>query len=231
MAKNAPQRRKQQHQQRETNWVVIGGLIAVGVLVLAGLLYLALRPSASRVVQTLAEYCQENSDRCIFMGEAEAPITMVEVSDFGCIHCQAFHAETAKPLKEQFADTGDLHWVVLPYALSASTVPAAASGMCANEQGTYFDYANTLWAIEPPATRLSAEGFRQAATEVGMDIDKFTRCLDSGRYLNTVNSNREAARNVGVTGTPTFFVNDQEVNGAQPIAAFTQIFNSILDAQ
>lgn len=230
MAKRAPKRRKQQ-QQRETNWLVIGGLIAVGVIVLGGLLYLALRPSESRVVQTLAEYCQENGDRCIFMGEEDAPITMVEVADFGCIHCQSFHNTTAEPLKEQYVDTGTVRWVALPYALSPSTVPAAASAMCANEQDAFFAYANALFTIEPPTTRLSADGFRQAATEVGMDVDAFTTCMRDERYLSTVNSNREAARNVGVTGTPTFFVNDQEVNGAQPITVFSQVFNTILSAQ
>ncbi len=231
MAKKAPQRRKRQQQERETNWLVIGGLIAVGILVLGGLLYLALRPSESRVVQTLEEYCQENSDRCIFMGDSDAPITMVEVADFGCIHCQSFHAETATPLKEQFVDTGTVQWVALPYALSPTTVPAAASAMCANEQDAFFGYANALFAIEPPTTRLSADGFRQAATEAGLDINQFTSCMSAERYLSTVNSNREAARNVGVTGTPTFFVNGQVVNGAQPISTFAQVFNSILAAQ
>lgn len=230
MAKRVPQRRKQE-QQRETNWLVVGGLIVVGILVLAGLLYLALRPTEDRVVQTLAEYCQENSDRCVFMGEADAPITMVEVADFGCIHCQSFHAETATPLKEQYVDTGQVRWVALPYALSPTTVPAAASAMCANEQDAFFEYSNALFAIEPPNTRISADGYRQAAEAVGMDLDAFTSCMSAQRYPGIINSNREAARNVGVTGTPTFFVNEQEVNGAQPLSAFSQVFNSILSAQ
>lgn len=230
MAKKAPQRRKQS-QNRETNWVVIGGLIAVGILVLGGLLYLALRPSEATAVQTLAEYCQDNSDRCIAMGQADAPITMIEVSDFGCIHCQAFHAETATPLKTEYVDTGSVRWVVLPYALSSTTLPATASAMCANEQDKFFDYSNALFAIEPAEFRISADGYRQAAETVGLDIEQFTSCLSDTRYNSTISSNQEAARRVGVSGTPTFFVNDTEVNGAQPFSSFSQIFNSLLPEQ
>lgn len=227
MAKKTPQRRKQAA-ARETNWLIVGGLIAVGVLVFGGLLYLALRPSQAAPVQTLAEYCEENSDRCIALGDESADITLVEVADFGCIHCQSFHNNTATPLKEAHLDTGNIRWVVVPYALSASTVPAAASAMCAHEQDKYFDYANALFTIEPPTTRLSADGFRQAAETVGMDMDTFISCMDSGRFLRVIGDNQTAARAVGVTGTPTFFLNDQEINGAQPLAVFNEAIGTLM---
>lgn len=227
MTKKAPQRRKQQ--QRETNWFIIGGLIVVGVLVLGGLLYLALRPEEDRVVQTLADFCQENKENCVFIGEADAPITMVEVPDFGCIHCQDFHNNTAQPLKEQYVDTGDVQWVVLPYALSSATVPSAASGLCANEQGKFFPYASAMYQIQDVNFRLTADGYQQAATTAGLDINQFTACMKAGNNINKVNQNREAARTVGVTGTPTFFVNGQELNGAQPLSVFSQTFTTILN--
>lgn len=230
MAKKPPQRRKQTD-SRETNWAVIGGLIAIGVLVFGGLLFLALRPTQAEPVQSLSEYCAENEDNCIAFGEDTARVTLVEVSDFGCVHCQAFHAETATPLKEQYLDTGDIRWVVLPYALSPSTVPAAASAMCANEQGLYFDYANTLFAIEPPTTRLSIDGYRQAAETVGMNMDEFISCMDDGRYLDVISLNREKASAVGVTGTPTFFLNDEELSGAQPLSVFSQAISALIAAQ
>ena len=230
MAKKPVQRRNQT-KTRETNWAVIGGLIAIGVLVFGGLLFLALRPTQAEPVQTLAEYCAENSDNCISLGEDSAPVTLVEVSDFGCVHCQSFHAETATPLKEQHLDTGDIRWVVLPYALSATTLPAAASAMCANEQDQYFDYANTLFAIEPPTTRLSADGYRQAAEAVGLDMDEFISCMDDGRYLDVISLNREKASAVGVSGTPTFFLNDEELSGAQPLSVFSQAIQALIAAE
>lgn len=230
MAKTTPQRRKQQ-QTRETNWLVIGSLIAVGILVFGGLIYLALQPTESVPVQTLAEYCAEFEDRCAVNGETDAPVTMVEVSDFGCPHCQTFHNETAEDLEAQYVDTGTMRWVALPYSLNPTTLAAAASALCARDQDSYFEYANALFTVEPSTTRLSMPGFQQAAEAVGLDVDQFTSCVNSERYVETVNNNNQAASRVGVGGTPTFFLNDEELSGAQPLAAFGQAIESLLAAQ
>jgi len=225
MAKTPPQRRKQQ--TRETNWLVVGGLIALVVLVFGGLIFLALRPTQSQTVQTLAEYCTTNPDRCAVQGDANAPVTMVEVSDFGCTHCTDFHNNTAADLKAQFVDTGQVRWIAMPYALGTTTVPAAAAALCAKEQDRYFEFANAMFAIDPPQTRLSPEGYDQAATTVGLDLEQFNACMDSARYIDTVNQNRDAARNVQVSGTPTFFLNSEKLVGAQPLSAFAQTISSL----
>lgn len=230
MAKTTPQRRKQQ-QTRETNWLIIGGLIALGVFIFGGLIWLALRPTESQTVQTLAEFCASNPDNCAERGEADAPVTMVEVSDFGCVHCTAFHTDTAEDLTAQFVDPGTVRWVALPYALSTTTVPAAAAAMCAGEQDRYFEFADALFAIDPVETRITAAGYRQAAENIGVDLDAFDSCMDDGRNLAIVNANREAARSNGVSGTPTFFLNDETLSGAQPLDAFAQTINSLLAAQ
>jgi protein-disulfide isomerase len=229
MAKKPPQRRNQQ--ARETNWLVIGSLIALGVIVFGALLFLALRPSQPEDVQQLSDYCLENSERCSFFGETDAPVTLVEVSDFGCVHCTTFHNETATPLKEQYVDNGTVRWIALPYALDTVTVPAAASAMCANEQEQYFNYSNALFGIEDRTLRLSPEGYQQAAQAVGLDMDAFGSCMNDGRYINTVQSNRDAARANGVTGTPTFFLNGEELSGAQPLSAFSQVIEGMLTAE
>lgn len=222
----AQQRRKAQ--QRETNWLVIGGLIAVGVLVFGGLLFLALRQPPPATVLPLADYCEANPENCNVMGEGDAPVTFVEVSDFGCPHCQDFHTQTAEQIKQEYLDSGQIRWVTVPYALSPATVPSAAAAMCAAEQADYFTYAQALFAIEDREVRISSDGLRQAAEQVGLDIDAFVNCLDSGRHSTTVSENREAAGRVNVTGTPTFFINGEAISGAQPFAVFQQAINSAL---
>lgn len=220
------QRRKTQ--QRETNWVVIGGLIAVGVLIFGGLLFLALRTPPPVEAMPLAEFCDENSDNCNVRGDASAPVTLVEVSDFGCPHCKDFHTETADLIEEQFVQTGQVRWVTVPYALGPATVPAAAAAMCAAEQADYYAYSQALFAIEDREVRISADGLRQAAEQVSLDIDEFTSCLDSGRYATIVSENRDAAGRVNVSGTPTFFINGEVVNGAQPFSVFEQQITAAL---
>lgn len=229
MAKTTRQRRSTQ--QRESNpWIIIG-LVAIGVLAFGGLLYLALRTPEAEPVLAAAEFCNENEDSCAFRGETDAPITMVEVSDFGCPHCQAFHNETAELLEDQYLNAGSIRWIALPYALNTTTVPAAAAAMCAGEQGAYFEFTNAMYEIPDAQDRLSATGYQLAATAAGIDLDTFQSCVASGRHINTVNDNREIARANEVTGTPTFFVNGEKISGAQPITEFQRVFESLLAQQ
>jgi len=228
MAKTPPQRRKKQQQTRETNWLVIGGLIVVSLVVFGGLLFLALRPGESQTVQTLAEFCESNPQNCAAIGNEDAPVTMVEVSDFGCSHCTAFHNNTADDLKAEFVDSGTLRWVALPYALSATTVPAAGAALCAGEQDNYFGFANALFAIESLDVRLTAAGFEQAAESIGLDMDAFRSCMDDGRNLDLVNTNRDMARTNRVSGTPTFFLNGEKLVGAQPQERFEAVIDRLL---
>jgi protein-disulfide isomerase len=216
--------------KRETNWLLIGGLIGAGILIFGVLLVLALRgPGQSAAALSLADYCSENPDRCAARGSGDAPVTMVEVSDFGCSHCTDFHNQTAEPLAEQYVDTGQMRWIALPYALGTATLPAAASAMCSAEQGRYFEYADAMFAEPDLELRLSPIGFRQAAEAIDLDLDSFDSCVESGRYTSTVNQNREAARDAEVTGTPTFFINGEVINGAVPLTVFQQTIDSLIN--
>ena len=103
--------------------------------------------------------------------------------------------------------------------------------MCAGEQDRYFEFANALFAIEDTAVRLSPAGYRQAAETVGADLDAFQSCLDDGRNIDLVNVNRDVARDNRVSGTPTFFLNDETLSGAQPLDVFAQTINSLAAAQ
>jgi protein-disulfide isomerase len=228
MAKK-PIRTKKTQTKKGTNWLLIGGVAVVGIIGLFGLLYLALRePDSTR--QSLAEYCDSSDGNCVGYGDEAAPITLVEVSDFGCPHCRAFHQEKAPTLMERYVDTGDVRWLFVPYALRAETVPASNAALCANEQGQYVEFADALFNTEPAEQALTRNGFIAAAEEVGLDIDSFTTCLEDGRYNRVVTTNQEAARRAGVSATPSFFVNDVIIRGNVPMEEFERRFQQILSS-
>lgn len=215
---------KKTQEKKGTNWLVIGGVGLVGVVGLFALLFLAIREPEAQQSLTLAEYCSQNDEKCASIGSDNAPVTFVEVSDFGCPHCQDFHQEKSAAIKENFVDTGQVKWVFLPYALRPETVPAANAALCAAEQGNYSEFADSLFNL-PTETALTRDGFFLAASEIGLNIDSFTACVEDGRYNSTVGDNQQAARAVRVSGTPTFFVNDQIVTGNVPLAEFERLFN------
>jgi len=223
MAKRSKKSKKTQEKQG-TNWVVIGGVGLVGIVGLFALLFLAIREPEAQQSLTLTEYCAQNDGSCVSLGADDAPVTFIEVSDFGCPHCKDFHQEKSAPIQENYVDTGIVKWVFLPYALRPETVPAANAALCSSEQGKYADFTDALFSL-PTETALSRDGFLTAAGEIGLDINSFTACLEEGRYNKTIGDNQQAARAVRVSGTPTFFVNDQIVTGNVPLAEFERLFN------
>lgn len=226
MAKRRKKSVKSTSDKRSTNWLLIGGLTLGSVVVLFALLYLALQEPET---QTLAQYCESNSENCVTLGAQDAPVTLVEVSDFGCPHCRDFHLDTAPGIKDIYVDNNQVKWVFLPYALRAETVPAANAAMCAAEEDKYFEFSEALFN-QSTEQALTRDGFLIAAEEIGLDVDAFTACLIDGRYNRAIGENQNAARSARVSGTPTFFVNDQIMRGAQPFSEFQRVFESYLNS-
>jgi protein-disulfide isomerase len=219
--------------ERQTNWLLLGGLIVVGVAGLFALLFLSLRetpqddePETAEAI--VADYCDRNPDRCMVRGSADAPVTIVEVSDYGCSHCRNFNLSTAATLDEMYVSTDEVRWISLPYALSPTTSPAAEAAMCANEQEGYWEFHRALFEQQGSDVALTRAGFVEAADQVGLDAEELVSCLDDGRYTQTVQNNVTIASQAGVTGTPTFFVNGETLSGNRPLADFQ---NAIAAAQ
>ena len=238
MAKRARRtRRAKQTQERGTNWWIIGGIAGVGIIALFALLFLTLQAADSpqptstpTLGQPLAEYCEENPDRCMTEGAKDAPVTIVEISDYGCIHCKNFNLDTAGLLRDLYVTPGQVKWVVIPYALGPRTVESAASAMCAAEQEAFSPYHTQLFEQQADPDALTQANFRRAAESVGIDMGAFDECIDEGRYNNIVQLNSIAAAEAGVASTPTFFVNGKMLQGNQPLTAFQQEINALLGA-
>lgn len=157
-------------------------------------------------------------------GSPNAPIEMIEFSDFQCPYCQRAHATVAQVLNTY----GDrIHFVYRHYPLPGhpQAKPAAEASECANEQGKFWPYHDRLFEN---STRLSETDLREHATAVGLDAAKFSACVDSHKYRAQVEADQRDGDAAGVNGTPAFYINGRMISGAQPFDAFKRLIDDEL---
>ena len=174
-------------------------------------------------------------------GDPNAPITILEFSDFQCPFCARFHVQTFPLLFEEYIDTGKVNLVYRDFPIQSihpNALPAAVSAECANEQGKYWEYHDMLFEKQSVWSRLNSDAaistFSQFATEVGLEQQQFDSCLGSGKYLEEVQHDMRDAREYDITGTPGFFIGNEEIgfvkiNGAQPFDIFKRVIDAQLD--
>ena len=157
-------------------------------------------------------------------GPATAPITIVEFSDFECPYC--VRAEpTVKELLAKYPGKIRLVYRDFPLPMHARAPKAAEAAHCAGDQGKYWEMHEKLFAN---ATKLELTDLKGYARDVGVDGGKFDQCLDSGEKAQVVEKHKKAGEEVGVTGTPAFFINGRSLSGAQPLEAFKAIVDQEL---
>lgn len=218
-------KRKPREQARQTSWWLIGAIILAGVVIIFGLLYLALREPEP---PTLANYCLDNPRNCVFKGPDNAPVTIVEVSDYGCSHCRDFNLETAGLLEDLYVTPGDVRWITLPFALSSTTFPAAEAAICANDQGKFSEFHHRMFELQGTPSLYTPEGLSQVAADLGLDQAAFDSCVGNGVYNSVIEKNVREASLAGVNATPTFFINDKKLGGNYPLTAFQSEIASAL---
>lgn len=153
------------------------------------------------------------------LGSANAPVTIVEFSDYQCPYCGRHFQETYPLIKSQYVDTGKAKIVFMDFPLGfhEQALPAANVARCAGEQGRYWEMHDLLF--ENQAT-LGTETYKNLAQQLGLDMAKFNSCSESGKYNSDIQADQTYGGQVGVGGTPSFFINGKQLEGAQPFSAF-----------
>ncbi len=168
---------------------------------------------------------QTSEDDDAVLGDVNAPVTIIEFSDFQCPFCQIFWADTLPQIKEEYIDAGLVKLVYRDYPIPGhpqaqiSAEAAECVRSVAGNDEAYFEYHDQLFAKQP---QLSEENLKKWAKELGYDI---TNCLESGQFTQEVESDFVDG---GSLGTPTFFINGVKVEGALPFEQFKQIIDSQL---
>ena len=158
-------------------------------------------------------------------GPDSAPITIIEFSDYECPYCTRWHDEVFLRLREEYGNKVRVVYRDFPLlSIHPESLPAALAADCANEQGAYWKYHDLLFS----GGELGRDTYLQYATQLGLNIEQFTQCIDTEKYKDEVMADYQYASDLGVRSTPTFFVNGIAVVGAQPYDVFKQIIDKEL---
>ena len=171
------------------------------------------------------------------IGSDNAPITVVEFSDFQCPFCASFFSNTFSQIKTQYVDTGKIKFVYKHYPLDfhQNAKIASVASECAKEQGKFWEYHNVLLgnqsAWETHSGNDTVKTFVGYSEALGLDSNYFRNCLSSLKYERYVDSDLEEGSKLGVTGTPSFFVGKEGkytlIEGAQPFESFRQAIDQL----
>lgn len=161
------------------------------------------------------------------MGGSDAKVTVVEFSDFQCPFC-AKGAEVIQELKKKYGNKIKVAFKNFPLPFHNQAEGAAVAGLCAQEQSN-----ELFWKMHDgmflQQDQLDVESLKKLAKKIGAKAEAFDQCLTSNKHLARVKADIEEGKKYDVKSTPTFFVNGQMINGAQPIEVFAELIDEELD--
>ena len=163
------------------------------------------------------------------LGPADAPVTIVEFSDFRCSFCKKFWADTLPKLKTAYFEKGTAQFVFRHFAiLGKQSEQAALASECAAEQGKFWQYHDKLFANQA-ALGFTESKLKGYAGELRLQQAKFDGCLTTGKYKSKVEQETVTAAYLGGRGTPMFLVNEWLLVGAQPFETFQKVIGQALE--
>lgn len=168
------------------------------------------------------------------LGDVDAPLVLIEYSDYRCPFCGKFARDTMPVLVEEYVETGKIRfeWRDFP-VFGQESVDGAMAARAAGEQGLYWEYHHAMYADAPERghLKITDEKILAWAKEVGVpDMEQFTKDLDDPQLRKKVDADTAEAREIGATGTPTFVLGGQIIVGAQPTDAFRDLIDEQLAA-
>jgi protein-disulfide isomerase len=160
-----------------------------------------------------------------FKGAEKAPLTVVKFEDFQCPFCKQVQPTFNELLSRYNGKVRLVHKDLPLESIHPQARQAAEAARCAYEQGKFWEYHDKLYATSPKA---SGDDLKSYAKEVGLNVDSFDRCFTSGKYKAVVQQDLNEGVQLGLTGTPTIFINGREISGNQSLEAFEAIIDEEL---
>jgi protein-disulfide isomerase len=162
-------------------------------------------------------------------GGPDAPVIIVEFSDFQCSYCKRFWRETLPQIEQKYIRAGKVRFVYRHLAiLGPPSVKAAIAAECAHEQDKFWPYHDRLFSSAGPFA-FTTGSLKRYGEELGLDTRRFDACLDAERPREKIEQETIIGRMVGMSGTPGFLVNGGRLVGAQPYEVFEQVIDKLLE--
>ena len=158
------------------------------------------------------------------LGGKDAPVTIVEFTDFQCPFCKKTE-DTLKQLRARYGDKIRLVHMDFPLPFHSHALDAAKGARCANEQGKFWQFRDALFADQ---NKLAPADLKATAKRLGLNTGQFDACFDKAKYESQVKTDVAAGEKVGVDGTPAFFIDGRPLTGAQPVPKFEEIIDDEL---
>jgi len=211
--------------------VIIGGYYVYNGGGFTGKAVANVQPTPTQPAQptqpTEAAVVPVTADDDAVLGDSDAPVTIIEFSEYECPFCKRYFDQTYPAIKKEYIDTGKVKIIFRDFPLSfhQQAQKAAEAAECAGEQGKYYEMHDKLFESGVVG---GVDTFKNYAQGMGLDQGKFNTCLDSGAMAGEVQKDFQDGQKFGVKGTPAFFINGKLISGAQPFAAFQQAIDAEL---
>jgi len=230
------QRREQMQRQQQRQRLILIGLIVLGAaLVVFAIVYPNLKSVGEIITVTPAALPKADG---LSLGEASAPATIDVFEDFQCPACKSF-SETTEPLIiENLVSTGKARYVFHNYPfIDDNTNPlgggesdqAASAAMCANEQGKFWEMHSILYANWNGENQgnLSDRRLQAMAESLGLDMNAFNACFNANKYESEIQADFNKGKEMGVSGTPSVFVNGNQAGQPGKIPTYDEIAQAV----
>ncbi len=168
-------------------------------------------------------------------GSQDAKVTIIEFGDYQCPKCFSWFTKEKPIIESQYIATGkaNLYFVDIPF-IGPDSDSAALASYCADEQGKYWEYHSKIYTNQGGIQSgwASSENLKKFASDLGLNTAKFNQCLDSFKYSERVNHNKQVAISSGVQGTPTFLIvgadgKTEKISGPQPASIFSTVIDQM----
>ncbi len=232
------QRLKKQRQQRLAIILAIAAVATVAIVAIV-IINSASSPANSPIVEITPKVYPQVDRNSI--GDPNAPVKIVEYSDFQCPLCKRFADETEQAIVDDYIKTGKVYFTYRSLGNFISdnirmgkteSRDSAMAAYCAADQGKFWEYKDSLftnWKGEDVGS-FTQKRLIAMAESIGLDVEQFSQCLKSGKYRDQIDQDSQDGNAAGVNGTPAFFINGELLMGAQPFETFRQAIEAALQA-